>query len=164
MREVRFAAVAVQGDGLVEAGRRRRLAMKYAGRSGRHLMVARMAYAGETAAPDLRPRTSLASSPVGVMTDLAVGGQQVHAFAARGYRSRQRAVMVLPWIAGDVSPTVTCRVPGSTRYSPNGRAASSVGRGDPGADVDQLGVGVNGVVFSGVMSITNPPPFWALSP
>ncbi|CFS28251.1 Uncharacterised protein [Mycobacterium tuberculosis] len=62
---------------------------------------------------------------------------------------------------------MTCRVPGSTgTHSPNGRAAFiSWSRLTPASmSTSLVSASMEWIVFSGVMSITNPPPFWALSP
>ena len=74
----------------------------------------------------------------------------------------------LPWMSQAMAPpTVTCRVPGRTgTHRPNGSAAFiSVSRLMPAStSTMRVSASMEWILFSGVMSITSPPPFCALSP
>ena len=74
----------------------------------------------------------------------------------------------LPWMSHAMAPPiVTWRVPGSTgTHSPNGSAAFiRVSRlTPPSRSTRCVSPSMVWIRFSAVMSMTRPPPFWALSP
>src|SRR6185437_7632620 len=74
----------------------------------------------------------------------------------------------LPWMSQAIAPpTVTCRVPGRTgTHSPSGSAARiSWSRLTPASTSTRwVSLSIVWILLSAVMSMTRPPPFWALSP
>ena len=74
----------------------------------------------------------------------------------------------LPWMSQAMAPpTVTCRVPGRTgTHRPSGRAARiSWSRFTPAStSTTWVSRSIEWMRFSAGMSMTRPPPFWALSP
>lgn len=136
----------MQGDGLVEAGGDVAVGDEVRRRSGRHLDGGPHDDAGETVAPDGGPEQFGVLAGRSEMTDLAVGGQQVH--AAHVVTEAASAVMVLAVdIAGD--RPADGDLPGSRQHrdpQPERQGGfHQLVEVDPGVDVDQLGVGVNGV-------------------
>ena len=140
--------------------------MKYAVSVGVISMVARRMIPVSPLPPTVAQNSS-ASSPSGVRRRICPSA--VSRSMERTWLPKLPALWwFLPWMSQAMAPPmVTCRVPGSTgTHSPNGSAAFiSVSRLTPASrSTMRVSPLIEWMVASCVMSMTKPPPFWALSP